>query len=196
MDDRKHKIVFINGPRGSGKDTAADLIVREFSARKYGMKWPMRDAIIGLLNIEDIRDYNAFFENQEGKLKPSGVTLGLSPVEMLIWMSEDCLKPKFGPAVLGKLAVRRLSGAVGVDITAISDSGFEAECVPVVERFGAENCFLMRLHRPGHDFTGDSRSYIDLSAHGVQSVDVRNNWGKDVFEMQIGALVRKALVTK
>jgi hypothetical protein len=191
MTDKKHKIVFINGPKGSGKDTAADEIVRSFSARKYGMKYPIRDAIRGFLDIDDLRDYNAFFESREAKDKPANVTFGLTPREMLISFSEDWAKQKFGDDVFGRLAVRRLSGPVGVDITAISDIGFRSEMVPVIDRFGADNCFLIRLYRPGHDYAGDSRGYVDPEGLGINYIDIHNRYPLDVFQAMIRAVVAK-----
>ena len=57
------------------------------------------------------------------------------------------------------------------DAFTLTDSGFVPEAVPIVKMFDAENCTLIRVHRKGCDFSGDSRSYIDL---GVKTIDVEN----------------------
>lgn len=188
-----HKVVFFNGPPGSGKDTAADLCVKVFNARKYAMKAPIRDAIRGFLDIDDLRDYNAFFENRDAKDTKSVVTLGDTPREVLISFSEDWAKRRYGEDVFGRLAVRRLSGATGVNLTAVSDAGFTAELALIVRRFGAENCYLVRLYRETCSFVSDSRGYVDPAVLGVRYVDIHNKFDLETFRMQITAVVRKAL---
>jgi len=54
----------------------------------------------------------------------------------------------------------------------VPDSGFREEAEAIVREAGAGDVLLVRLHRPGHGFSGDSRGYIDLDDLGVESCDV------------------------
>ena len=69
----------------------------------------------------------------------------------------------------------------------ITDSGFGPEALPIIKMFDPENCTLIRVRRDGCDFSGDSRSYVDLP---VKTIDVKNA-GNSVAAFQL-ELERKA----
>ena len=97
--------------------------------------------------------------------------------QFYIHVSENVMKPLFGIDIFGRLAVEYIKNTTQ-KITTISDSGFPDEAMPVVEHFGLDNVFLIRIHRNGCDFQGDSRSYIDLP---IKSVDIDNNGTQEDF---------------
>lgn len=186
------KVVFINGPRQSGKDTAVKFLVYEFGCRTYKMAGPMKGAAPELLGISH-DDAQVYFEDPVAKLRPDKAFFGMSPVQWLIWMSEEVLKPKFGSDYFGRIAARNISEPSLSPFTAISDSGFRDEALPVARTFGPRNCLVIQLHRPGKTFEGDSRSYIELTDIGVPLIELRNEYTLEVFKMQVVELTRKWL---
>ncbi len=182
------KVVLVNGPPRSGKDTVGDILCRHGSGRRLIQKFAMevKERTHAAFRIVDVTGRAVpydFFENQ--KEVPLDCFLGLSPRQAYIEFSERFYKPLFGEQVFGRLLARRLeltllaaSKQKGFrhvpDAFTITDSGFAEEAVPIVQMFDAENCVLIRVHREGCNFDGDSRSYIDLSSLGVKTVDVEN----------------------
>jgi hypothetical protein len=186
------KILFVNGPRQSGKDTAVKFLVREFGCRTYKMAGPMKGAAPELLGISH-DDARVYFEDPAAKLRPHKDFFGMSPVQWLIWLSEEVMKPKFGKDYFGRIAVRNLSEPTQSPFTAISDCGFRDECIPLVRTFGPRNCHVFQLHRPGKTYDGDSRGYLELTDLGVPLTEIRNEYTLDVFKMQVEELTRKWL---
>lgn len=89
----------------------------------------------------------------------------LSIREAMIYMSEVIIKPRMGSAYFGK--ARALSVQPNEvfldDSTAAFDVDGEILCdevYPLIEKIGQDNILLLRLHREGFDFTGDSRRYV------------------------------------
>lgn len=183
------KIVFINGPPGSGKDTAANAIYgRMKNARTYKMAQPIIEAVRGAFRISNV-DWKGLM-SPEFKQSPSDKFFGRTPRETMISFSEDWIKPFFGKDTFGHLAVRELMTSK-MDLCAISDSGFREECLPVVQQFGRQNCLVIQLKRDGCTFKGDSRSYLDLSDAGVPLVQVDNYMELEWFELFIVTKVQK-----
>lgn len=187
-----HKFVFINGPRQSGKDTAVKFLVNEFGCRTYKMAWPMKKAAPYLLGISQ-DDCDVYFEDPAAKLRPHKAFFGMTPVQWLIWMSEEVMKPKFGSFYFGQIACRELSEPTQAPFTAFSDSGFREEALPIAETYGPKNCLVIQLYRPGKTFDGDSRSYIELTDIGVPLIELRNEHSLDIFKMQVVELTRQWL---
>jgi hypothetical protein len=57
----------------------------------------------------------------------------------------------------------------------ISDSGFFEEAKPLIDYFGERNCLLIRLSRPGYDFSNDSRSYWSHNYKYLEEISIINN---------------------
>jgi hypothetical protein len=191
------KVVFLNGPPGCGKDTMADSFSRQFYHIK--MSAPLK-----------VGCYNLFFGVNDYKLSPLELIgqmeifkeakvlpeLDLTWRQFLIETSENLMKPLFGEDIFGRI-VRdsiKLIQQRG-DFTKrgfiISDSGFEEEALPIIYEEGAENCVLIRIHRNGCDFEGDSRSYIDLEKYHVKSYDVDNNGTVEKCVLDIDSVLYK-----
>lgn len=194
------KIFFFNGPPSAGKDTSAKLMnhVLGENCYHYKMALPLKEgshSLLGLIgSLEDFEPLKQFpvkfpltekFVKEYNEQSPfprktlivdheeqdkNGITLR----EFYIYLSENVMKPLFGDDIFGRLAVEYIKQA-DEQVVTISDSGFKEEAVPIVEHFGAENCCVVRLHRPDCSFANDSRSFIDLSDLGVGGYDVKNN---------------------
>lgn len=169
-------ILLLNGPPRSGKDTLADMIAEQYGFTPLKFATPLREAVPAAFGISQ-DDWEDLIEEHKGE--PCERLDGLTPREAQIWLSEEAIKPRFGEDFFGRVLANRIAtleqerhrGYV------ISDSGFVGEAAVLKERFGAENIALMRLHREGCTFEGDSRSYIYLT--DVFSADINNDGTPD-----------------
>lgn len=173
------RIFFINGPPRAGKDTVGKLIESNAGAPVYQAKFAAElkrrtHALYGITTVphdhfEGVKDCK--------RLEFFGVT----PRRAYIAVSERLMKPLHGENVFGRLlAADIIENTSSADLVVITDSGFAAEAQPVIEFFGADACALIRVHRPGCTFDGDSRSFIELD--GVRTFDLHNNAGLEMLE--------------
>ena len=171
--------VLFNGPPGSGKDTAAQLLgdladtldndpLNPFTTMDWNflhLKFsdPLKRATHELFG-ETMKDHGYFEELKNERLPQF---FGFTPRECYIALSEKFAKPNYGSGFFGRLMIKGMEAlnCFGSPNTfvAISDSGFEPELRPVLEHSGQDDHFLLvRMHRDGKDFTGDSRGYVQL----------------------------------
>lgn len=172
------KIILFNGPPSSGKDTAADFTAEHFeNVYEYKMALPLKQACHDLLGLKgSLRDLEPI---KELPVKFPLVDGEMSLRAFYIHLSENVMKPLFGKEIFGKLAVEYIKNS-GADLVTISDSGFVDEAMPTVQAFGYENVLLIRVHREGKTFKGDSRDYIELP--GVKTLDLDNNGSLEDFQ--------------
>lgn len=112
----------------------------------------------------------------------------LSIREAMIYVSEVICKPRFGKDYFG---IARAKAIQESEIAVDSSTGFEEELPPLIERLGQENILLIRVHREGATFEGDSRNYIP---DGVitNTVDVNSVYGKlDEYLEEVKVVVSK-----
>jgi len=177
------KFLFINGPSGTGKTTLASMICKAVPSAFqesfaepirqmiYSVFFPFEDPTFCLGSSLDLRD---------GAVKRQPIPFidaGRVPYtirEEMIAFSEDYMKRRYGPQIFGKLLFARCEEqSLFYSKFVIDDNGFAPEAEFIVEKEGAENCLLLRLHRTGCSFSGDSRGYVDLP--GVRTIDLDNN---------------------
>lgn len=195
----KPYVIFLNGPPGSGKDYAAEVLMHDsglhIEAHKFAA--PIKRSIAILCNTS----VKAMEHNKTKIMSPYGVT----GRQMMIDFSEKWMKPAYGKDIFGRLLAEHIGAIMqmhdqdekagfkpdetGVpvgnpDLFVITDSGFDYEAEHVLKLFGNDNALLIRLHREGHTFEGDSRSYIELPE--VHTIDVYNkgdhNFSKDIIK--------------
>jgi hypothetical protein len=88
---------------------------------------------------------------------------GSSIRQLLISMSEDWMKVRYGEDIFGRMlyyrSLRTGNGATAnPDFIVVDDNGFHPEFDALGE---PDNRILVRVTRPGKDFSGDSRGYLD-----------------------------------
>lgn len=119
-----------------------------------------------------------------------GTCLNLSIREAMIYISEVVMKPRFGDNYFGVARAKAIQeGEIAVD----SSTGFVEELPPLIERLGQENILLIRVHREGATFEGDSRNYIP---DGVitNTVDVNSVYGElTEYLEEVGEIVEEFL---
>lgn len=149
-------IIVFNGPPGSGKDEAADLYKEQFGFKSLSFKYQLFKKTIEHFEVD--KDwFMEGYDNREIKERKEPALNNMSRREALIHTSEDIIKPKFGKQFFGKCVAEEIDPNKNY---AISDSGFVEELYPIVEKVGAENVVLVQLTRQGHDFSSDSRRYV------------------------------------
>ena len=152
------KIYILNAPPASGKDTLSDYLVKEHGWCKEQMKTPLFTIAAAMLGLT-LEQFMLLYSNREWK-ETYHQTIKMTPRQLLILISEDFVKPVCGQNAFGVLATRRLLLQDIDKNTVFSDGGFVEEIKPLVETFGKETVIVIRIHRKGCTFDGDSRSYI------------------------------------
>ena len=151
-------IIVLNGPPGCGKDTIAMRMAEASSSFKVAsIKEPMFDIARALLGSSGYKRFMELYNCRETKERTFEFLGGYSPRGFLIHLSEDFCKPTFGDTYFGQRLLQRVKGLSPKNVV-ISDGGFPHELVPVLEE--GHTIMLVRLHRDGYTFAGDSRDYI------------------------------------
>mgnify|MGYP006423684957 CR=1 FL=1 len=184
---RDPKIVLFNAPPRAGKDTAALAglgIHKALAPTRVKFSDPVKGGCHASYELNVPIDHY-----EEVKDTPHADFLGLTPRWAYIKHSESYMKPIHGPDVFGKLAVRRMRKLTS-QLFLVPDSGFEAEALPVIDYFGWDNVFLVRIERTGCDFSNDSRNYLDLPC---ATYDVENNGTIEAFQSEIRAILTEVV---
>lgn len=155
------KVVIFNGPPGSGKDTLAAMLYQMYGTGWRSFKEPLNEIAMAMSGAS-WAVWNEW-TSRELKELPRVELGGLSPRHFLIKISEEWTKPLFGGSHFGKIAARN-AARTDSDVVVFSDGGFDDEILPLIDKFGADNVIVVRLHREGFTFEGDSRDYIQVPA--------------------------------
>ena len=179
----KRQLILLNGPRHSGKDTAAAFIWTHYdNALHFKMSRPLKAAIKAFFNLTDAQV--AYLENK--KTEPDALLFGRSYVDLQISLSEHWAKDTLGINVFGRLARQEIQPSPA-RILVCSDTGFAYETGPLLSLVGLDNTLLIRLHRTNKTFDSDSRSYIELP--GVTTLDLYNNGEVTQFHEQLKQVI-------
>lgn len=105
--------------------------------------------------------------------------LNLSIREAMIYVSEIIIKPRWGDNYFGVARVKSIKDFESLQtypepLFVDGSCAFVEELEPLIEYLGQENILLLRIHRDGFTFEGDSRNYIP---DGVitNTIDIYNN---------------------
>lgn len=176
MDVPKGKVIILNGPPSSGKDAIAAHIQKHgicgMSAKHAQVKETLFEQVLALTQIPADEWYNRY-NDRDLKEKPWDRIGGLSVRELMIKMSEEYTKPIMGKDFYGKEAGVRAQFLINAGFNvAFSDGGFQEEFNQMKKLVGKENILLVRLHRAGCTFKGDSRSHL---SNPEFEMDLHNN---------------------
>ena len=200
------KIILFNSPKSLGKDEAITYLrslgyplvrreakgklhtlVQEFFCVDQGRYWEIyEDRELKETPLTDFKIFLDFSEylklsqtcDTKGVLveihSTKRIEINLSIRMAMIYISELVMKPRFGENYFG---VARAKSIVEGEIAVDSSCGFIEELPPLIERLGQENILLIRVHREGATFEGDSRSYIPDGVITI-TVDVNSVYGE------------------
>ena len=161
------KIILLNGPPNSGKDTIADYIAENHYYSKMQFKSRLYEIGAKILG-SDLSEYTYYCSKRGTKDREYMLSKWGwqgTPRDHLIWVSEEVIKPLFGKDYFGKYLAEQLGMSFN-DGAVISDSGFLAELLPILNEdyFSLEEyveVHVVQLTKDGCTFEGDSRSYLD-----------------------------------
>lgn len=173
FNDLKGKVILLNSPPDSGKDLAATHIKELTGAKHCEFKSTLFSVAKGITGLSH-EDFFTIYNDRDKKEQPQPEFFGMSPREMLIWISEDVCKPKFGKLFFGKAAANQVDIEKG---SVFSDSGFPDEVFPIADKYGAENIYVVRFNRHGSGFGNDSRNYLQSEdcPEGINFIDLEND---------------------
>ncbi|MCB9178993.1 MAG: hypothetical protein H6590_06185 [Flavobacteriales bacterium] len=175
-------IYLLNGPPRSGKDTAGKMLAQMLPGKTVILKFsePLKlatHAVISLLRGEAKIMPADHYEKTKDERDVD--FLGTTPRRAYISLSEDFCKKQFGDAIFGEVMVRKIRKLQeeGVDNVVITDCGFVRE-VAALGVLQDAVIMLLKIHRPGTSFSGDSRDYLDytkLPVAAENTLDLTNN---------------------
>lgn len=146
-------IVILNGAPGVGKDTIGKMLEDQAGLTIRSFKQPMFDIAKATLGEAGFIKFMELYDNRLTKEQSTPLLGGLSPREFMIEISEKWIKPRFGADYFGCRFVADLP-VTGVVAT---DGGFPDEVRPMLD---VTKVVIVRLHRAGYSFAGDSRRFI------------------------------------
>jgi Fe-S cluster assembly ATPase SufC len=163
------KVIILNGPPGCGKDTIANMLCKvapvlrgEFKGQLYLQTAMLLTEISDDFGGPEISEVEVKERNEDRALKEQPWIGGLSVRRWLQITSEMVVKKDKGSDFFGRAAADLWYGKYIHHV--ISDGGFIEEVNAVVDKFGQDTVYVVRLFRNGFDFGTDSRRYIYGSA--------------------------------
>lgn len=142
------KVLILNAPPNSGKDTIADYLVANHGYIKLSFKSALFELLYKVFSIDNPEQFMQEYYTREAKEQPC--SLLRTRAAQLIDSTSD------------KLYV-------------FADGGFLAELIPLVGKIGAENITVAKIEREGCTFEGDSRDYVEAGSLGCNEFWVANS---------------------
>lgn len=213
----KKTVVLLNGAPFSGKDTASNILLELFGeGKQLNFKDALYRETAKFFGI-DLTDFIKAATNRDTKDSPSSNLfnpaanifirfllmllsfirpVGFSPRQALIHVSENIIKPEFGKAFFGNQLAMSIADSIE-DFFFVADSGFIDEIKPLIE--SGYDVKVIRIHRTGCTFEGDSRKLLtneELDELGVDVVDLSNNGTleelkENLLELATGFIIGK-----
>jgi hypothetical protein len=191
------KILLTNAPPSAGKDTLAQYLLPnpqlfpEYDLHFERFSRPHKEAFAAMTAAKIDPFYNVEgYEDTKGDVIP---WLGVSYRQWQIDFSEKFMKPLYGDDIFTRMFYARIRAIEETmvrngnrdekqaqSLFIVADCGFDVELKALLN-YGvpADDILLMRVHRPGCTYKGDSRSFIHNE--DVLSCDIHNDSTKAVY---------------
>lgn len=150
------KIVVLNCPPQSGKDTIAEEFIKRDGYTMMSFKFNLIKIALTISKIPK-EEWDARYVKH--KDEPWDRLGGLSQRNYLIKISEEWVKPVHGKTYFGdcvKTDITRLPN----DNFILPDGGFIEEIAPLYETFGYKSLLILQWNRKNCSFENDSRDWI------------------------------------
>jgi hypothetical protein len=189
-------VVIFNSPPSGGKDTFGEML-REAYRGKKDTRFVHREMKTKLFYLTcqiygvQLQDWFERYNVPGLKEEPWEELDGISQRKALQIVSEKVIKPVYGNDYFGKMSARTLREDTKCNYY-YTDGGFKEELAPIIDKVGADNVLIIRLHREGYTFEGDTRSYIaDSWFPEVKMVDVESGDKAETFEEILKEVTQK-----
>ena len=160
------RVIVLNAPPSAGKDEIANELCDGVLVHHKEFKKTLFDIAKAVAQISD-DEWDRLY-HRDFKEIPTDRLFGRSPRDHMIHTSEELVKPVYGKDYFGNALAISLQDGVNI----VSDGGFMEELRPVIDSVGADNVLVLRFHRDGCTFDGDSRDW--LTNTGCVEIDIHN----------------------
>jgi hypothetical protein len=156
---------------------------------EFKMSAVLKTAIADLFGL-DHPQHKWCEHNKDSKTKVFGDN-DFSYREVQISLSEEWMKPNFGEDIFGRIAMKRLGRTLDKIHFVVSDVGFPHEVVPIIRGLASKHEIrLLKISRPGCDFSKDSRDWIHGADVGIREDTINNRHDLELYEEQIKIWLR------
>lgn len=152
---QEKRIVLLNGPPRCGKDTLANMLEQRHGFKHLKITSKLKEKVHGLYGMPDKR-HDAFDKDKDKKLPQF---LNLTPRQAYIEVWNKYLVPMHGENFLVDDLITDIDNMDHTHFV-ISDVGFNRESKAFFNYYHSQ-CLLFTMHRPGHSYMNDIRSYVD-----------------------------------
>lgn len=177
--------VCFNGPPGSGKDTAAEMLAEhldsrtDLSVRQESLSFPLRSIAYAMIEFNGPRTSEAYELFKATSFAAFG---GRTGRQLMIDVSESFLKPLYSQQIMSEMLIERNREIDGILL--IRDSGFQHEVNLLMRAYGHSNVYVVRVSREGCDFSNDSREWVKHRDIG-SAMDLANNGSFDDLRTEV-----------
>lgn len=175
------KIVILNGPSQSGKNSIARVFLNNYDGFHMQFSRPLKDAVHAFLGLYNCKHDE--FDDTEDEI--SARFREQTPRQAYIDMS-DFVKKAYGIDILGKLIRNRIintyhrmnlrprKGYISKPVVILAECGRIEELTPLLKEFPSQSFHIFRMHRQGYNFK-DYRDYIlGYNFNGELITDIYN----------------------
>jgi hypothetical protein len=154
------RYLLLNGPPYSGKSTTARVMTQYLQSKGYRVAQdsfaaPLKHFFATALGVK-------YAEMKKDTMM--GALHGYTPRESLIDLSEAYIKRRFGEDIYARWLVHRTVRLDPLpDVVIVDDLGFPYEADAMASRR------IIRITRPGYDFSNDSRVYVSNPDYTVDN---------------------------
>lgn len=193
-------IILFNGPPRCGKDTAAKFLRDNWDSLDLSdtpilrrMSHPHKEMFAKMVDAA-IDDDGIVEWWEENKDQASALLNRRSYRQWQIDFSESFMKPLYGEDIFGKLFANYAANQSPSTTFLVPDCGFEIEADAISRFLPKATMHLVRIHRPGTSFAGDSRSYINPpSISPSRIINIMNDSTLEEFHGQLTLWFQSAI---